>query len=170
MSIITIIDAKGKKHKVDTQEIFFRKAIYGIYLKSNKLLMVKDKLSNKWEIPGGGVENNELPIEALKREFFEETGLKILDKKIYHSKILYSCEELFFDITSRQAWKTKRDFFLISQVKGKINNQKNKEDVINIKFFSLDELPFSNVAQTIQQVLKKLLKLYKKRGIFKINS
>lgn len=35
---------------------------------------------NFWDIPGGGVEENELPRDAVVRECFEETGIQ-LDRK-----------------------------------------------------------------------------------------
>lgn len=161
MPIVTITDAKGQKHQINSHKIISRKAVYGLYLKNGKLLMVKDKVSNNWEFPGGGIENNESFLKALKREFLEETGLVILDNKISLNKIIYSCEELFFDINSNQTWKTKRNFFLISQVKGLINKQGNKDDIIKARFFSLSHLPFSQVSQTVRQVLNKLLRRYK---------
>lgn len=170
MSLVIIADAKGKEHRVDVKNILSRKAIYGLYIKDNQLLLVRDKLSNKWEIPGGGIKNGESPIQALKREFFEETGLLILDEKILPGKVVYSCEELFFDLSSHQAWKTKRDFFLISQVRGSLNKQGNKKDITKAQFFSFNKLPFTHVTHTIRQVLNKLLQLHKEGQISKINS
>jgi len=38
-----------------------------------------DNNAGKWEFPGGHIEENELPIEAAKREWQEEVGLKLPD-------------------------------------------------------------------------------------------
>lgn len=48
--------------------------------RNGKYLMVeegKDHVHGKWNIPGGGVEHGEDPVEAAKREVKEETGLEV---------------------------------------------------------------------------------------------
>ena len=64
-----------------------------ILIKDNRLLIaqrkLKDKLPNKWEFPGGKVENKETPEECLKREIKEEFGIGIsvgefLGESVYH--------------------------------------------------------------------------------------
>ncbi len=66
----------------------FVPVVGGALFHNEKLLVVKrtaDKKfkPNDWEIPGGKVEYGEDPISAIKREFFEETGLKIEVEKPY---------------------------------------------------------------------------------------
>lgn len=50
-----------------------------ILVKDNKVLIAKrsatDKLPNKWEFPGGKLEDGESPEECLKRELQEELGI-----------------------------------------------------------------------------------------------
>ena len=51
------------------------------------LLKVRSKSShdaNKWEIPGGKVKKGEFFDEALRREYLEETGLKIIIESLYN--------------------------------------------------------------------------------------
>jgi len=57
--------------------------VLGYIEKGSKVLMLyRNKKKNDmheglWVAPGGHIEKNEAPIEALEREIFEETGFKI---------------------------------------------------------------------------------------------
>lgn len=50
-------------------------AAYVIY--NNKLLLIHHKILDKWLPPGGHIEQNETPDDAIRREIKEETGLDI---------------------------------------------------------------------------------------------
>ncbi|RHZ35943.1 NUDIX domain-containing protein [endosymbiont GvMRE of Glomus versiforme] len=47
-----------------------------------ELLVIFEKKWNCWVFPGGKIEPNETPLEAAKREVFEETNLIIEDSEI----------------------------------------------------------------------------------------
>ncbi len=54
----------------------------GLVVKDRKLLLLqrrdsRPEFNNKWEFPGGGVEANESPTQALLREVKEETGYTV---------------------------------------------------------------------------------------------
>ena len=44
-----------------------------------------DYVSEKWEFPGGKIEDNESAEEAIKREITEELHLEIIDSKFFTS-------------------------------------------------------------------------------------
>lgn len=60
----------------------------GALVRDKKILLslrTEEKLTGahlKWEYPGGKVEFGETPQGAVKREFFEETGIDVLVKKM----------------------------------------------------------------------------------------
>ncbi len=58
-----------------------RVAVAVIFNKKNQVLIAKrashQHQGDKWEFPGGKVESNETPTEALKRELKEELGIDI---------------------------------------------------------------------------------------------
>lgn len=49
----------------------------GIILRNKKILFIWHKKLKTWLFPGGHIEENELPDEAVKREIYEETGLDV---------------------------------------------------------------------------------------------
>ncbi len=59
----------------------FIKVTAAILINDDKLLIAQrkpeDKLPNKWEFPGGKVENGETPEVCLKREMKEEFGIYV---------------------------------------------------------------------------------------------
>lgn len=53
-----------------------------ISIYKNKILLLKNK-DNTYELPGGHIKKGEIPINGAKREFFEETGIKIDRLKLF---------------------------------------------------------------------------------------
>lgn len=52
-----------------------RNAARGIVLRDDgKIAVFNKSFKNEYKLPGGGIENNESPEEAFKREVLEETG------------------------------------------------------------------------------------------------
>lgn len=61
-----------------------------IIIRDKKLLLVTGHGANYYWSPGGGIENNETPFLALRRELTEELGVQIKSAKHYLS---YMVEE-----------------------------------------------------------------------------
>ena len=91
------------------QELYgekLRVRVCGICLKDDQILLVHHKGLGKanslWAPPGGGMQYGESAHEALKREFLEETGLKIEVRRFlfvheYLDPPLHGIE-LFFEV------------------------------------------------------------------------
>jgi 8-oxo-dGTP pyrophosphatase MutT (NUDIX family) len=69
-------------NKDDNLKYGFRETCFGIYIKDNKVLVTYDKKHNQYSLIGGGIEENENKHNTLRREFYEEAGIKI--KNIKH--------------------------------------------------------------------------------------
>ena len=55
---------------------------YGFIIKDEKIALIKKArggYTGLLDIPGGGIEHDETPVEALKREIMEEAGVTVSD-------------------------------------------------------------------------------------------
>ncbi len=67
----------GETEKFPAEELRFRPAAYGIYVRDDQILLGRSKFTGRWDIPGGGVEAWETIEEGMIREFWEETGIRV---------------------------------------------------------------------------------------------
>lgn len=120
-------------------------AVIGIILNAEKteVLLIKRRDVPIWVLPGGGMESNEFPEEALKREIQEETGFQVL--------IVRQCAEYY--PVNRLAAIT---LIFICQIQaGKICIS---EETAEIAFYPLEKLPpsfFSLHAYWLKEALSQ---------------
>jgi 8-oxo-dGTP diphosphatase len=60
----------------------FGRPVFGVMarcaiVKDGKMLLIREKMENTWETPGGGVEAGENLEQAVRREALEETGHEV---------------------------------------------------------------------------------------------
>ena len=67
-----------------------RVSTYGVAIRDGHILMTQlaeyCTRGGSWTFPGGGIDHGEQPQEALIREMFEETGLRVLDHTLFDAK------------------------------------------------------------------------------------
>jgi len=62
--------------------------VVGVIERDNKILLIRRndpehaQWHHRWEFPGGKIELNETPVDALRREISEETGLIINSERL----------------------------------------------------------------------------------------
>jgi 8-oxo-dGTP diphosphatase len=158
---VICVDIKGKKYKIDSNKLSFRPAVYGIIIKNGKVL-----LSKQWDgydLPGGGIKIWESVDEALVREYFEETGLKIKVKDIvccetsFHKRVFkkeFVNSILIYCLCEIIGGKLSTDF-LADHEKKYISGA----EWIDIRSFS--KIKFYNPVDNVK-IIKKALKLCQK--------
>ena len=86
-----------------------------------KLLLCKRRGMNSWQFPQGGIDNNEDPFEAAKRELYEEVGINSK-----YVKLIKSSDEWYkYDVPE----KSRRKILINKNFKG----QKQKWFLFRLK-------------------------------------
>lgn len=56
--------------------------VVGVIFRNNEVCLIKHSYAPGWYLPGGSIERNETPYQAVLREVFEETGVKAKSAKL----------------------------------------------------------------------------------------
>ena len=105
-------------------------------INKNEFLIIKSKRrilnKNVYDLPAGGVDNNETLLQAAKREFQEETGVKL--KK---SNKFYKLGK-FYQMPNRI--KKKVTLFVVNIEKKQIDLNFNSDEIHSLKILTKKEL------------------------------
>lgn len=130
-SKITCRDIDGNKYKVNKNKFIFRPSVYGIVIQKNHILLSK-QFKDGYDFPGGGIEKYETIEQALKREVWEETGLKIKVGK------LVDCQSSFYKSRlHKEYWNGILLYYICKKVGGKLS--KDNFDEYEIKYADMPE-------------------------------
>lgn len=118
-----------------------------------KILLNKraDAEVESWELIGGGIEKSETPLEAVKREVFEEVGYKLgddCDKLLDLCSFNYSSASILANVSVFSAMNPGTKHF----------NDSEETFVKDLKLFSIDEALKLNLLPMTRIVLDKIKK------------
>ena len=108
----------GEEVEVPLADLRFRPGAYGILFRDDSVLLSR-QWEDGWDFPGGGVEIGETILEALVREYKEETGLLVGPVKIIH------VEDHFFQpkFDQKQHWQSIAIYYLCKYISGEISTE-----------------------------------------------
>ena len=64
---------------MNAPDCYYRVSVKALVLNDKKQFLLFKEHDDIWDLPGGGLEFNEDPTEALKREIAEESGLTLIN-------------------------------------------------------------------------------------------
>ena len=105
----------------------------------------RDNPINKWQMPQGGVDNNEKLVDALKRELYEETSVKSYE--IIHELdrwLTYELPENLLGKIWRGKYRGQKQRWFILRFSGEeneINVNTKKPEFLEWKWVEIESLP-----------------------------
>jgi 8-oxo-dGTP diphosphatase len=130
----------------------FRPAIYGVLIEAGQVLLVRAPQAFLGVVgfPGGGIELGEAPLDALRREFAEETGLEVEP-----THILWATTGLHRG-RLRPAQQLIAIHWEVRQLGGTFRPEGNGDDVEAAFFCPLHALPVDEMLDVDREVLPLL--------------
>lgn len=110
--------------------------VYGVLREGGRVLLTRSRFGLKTFInfPGGGVEIEEAPGDALLREFAEETGLVV--KPV---RVLYASQEAH--LSTQAPIQIVSVYWLVEKIAGELRLAGNGDDVLELFWADLGALP-----------------------------
>lgn len=118
----------------------FRVALYGVLVEDRKVLLATTRVPSGLIInfPGGGLELGEAPLDAVPREFREETGLEV------EVKNLLFCSQRFQQNPEYPAEQLMHIYYRVKRIGGSLIDG-NNDDVAGVSWATLEELPSKRI-------------------------
>ena len=130
--------------------------VRAVVMRDDKILLVKEKMDNKWSLPGGYADTGMLPSEIAVNEVKEESGFDVKPTRILG----------LIDYNKHQ----KRPFpfdvyqlFMECEIIG--GEAKTGIETSDVQFFSIDNLPELSERRVTEQQILKMYELYKNKNL-----
>ena len=121
--------------------------VRGAVVRDGQILLVQERIDERWCMPGGWADVGDLPSEMVVREVWEESGFNVRPRKVvgvfdanrsgrplelYHAyKVVFLC-----DLTGGEA--------------------RSSDETLDVGFFSFDDLPPLSASRTHQRHLAEV--------------
>jgi len=133
--------------------------IGGFLIHNNKVLLIHHKKLNLWLPPGGHIDENEVPDDALMREFKEEVSLDI---EIIHQNNLPVVDQVKrqlaipFHVNIHNVGDHDHCcFFYLCKLKDSSEVLINKSEILDYKWFSVEELNQDIISADVRNIALK---------------
>ncbi|MBN2884860.1 NUDIX domain-containing protein [Patescibacteria group bacterium] len=112
-------DNQKNEFLVAVEKFRFRPSVYGLLIHDGKILLSPQH--DGYDFPGGGVNMDESLEEALQREFWEETGLKIKLGQIIEAHSSFYKPGVRPGRLEDEYWNCQLIYFLVEQTGGELS-------------------------------------------------
>ena len=134
--------------------------VYGLLIEEEKILLINKitgPYDDKLDLPGGTIEFTETPINTLKRELLEETGIEIEETSLFDadSVVVNWCHNNI-DIKTHHVGIFYKILKYKNNIINKINIDSNNDDSLGASFYEIDKLNKKDLSAIAILELEKL--------------
>lgn len=125
--------------------------IYGVLLRGDDVLLTRSRFIEREFVnfPGGGVELGESPMEALRREYQEETGVTVRPVRV-----LYASEGLH--LSTQVPMQIVSIYWLVESTGGTLRRGGNGDDVIDLFWAPRRHIPTDEMFPSDREFVERL--------------
>jgi len=127
----------------------YRISVKGVEFDNEGRILLAKEDNGMWELLGGGLEYGENPIECLKREIKEETGLTVT-RVSQEPKYFVTAPKTF-----QQGWLAN----IVYEIKLEDYNFTPSNECQDLRFFSVDEAKDVELFPNVKSLFEQLRRL-----------
>ncbi len=127
-------DLFGHDHSFPADSVRFRPAAYGLLYEDQNILLSLSRFSEKWDLPGGGVESWEKLEDGLVREFFEETGVSVTVQSYV------AMQENFISFFGHP-YHSLRFYYVVQPPSASVVFTPESHELLDLRWWPVDSLP-----------------------------
>ena len=143
--------------------------VAGYMVRGGKVLLILHNKLCKWLPPGGHIEKNETPDDAVLREFKEEVGIdaELINKTVLHQKgnIKRQLAVPFYANVHNVGDHDHCCLYYLCRPKGSIKLKMLESEISGAKWFSPGEMESAGVPEDVRSIAGLALKAFKNKPL-----
>jgi ADP-ribose pyrophosphatase YjhB (NUDIX family) len=121
--------------------------VRGAVIRDGRILLVQERVDERWCMPGGWADVGDLPSEMVVREVWEESGFQVVPRKVIG---VYDANRSGRPLELYHAYKI---VFLCALTGGEA---RPSDETLDVRFFSFDDLPPLSTSRTHERHLAEV--------------
>ena len=121
--------------------------VRGAVIRGDKILLVQERVDERWCMPGGWADVGDLPSKMVEREVWEESGFEVVARKVIG---VYDANRTGVPIEFYHAYK----LVFLCEIMG--GQARPSNETLAVDFFRFDNLPPLSAARTNERHLAEV--------------
>ena len=125
--------------------------VRGAIFRDNRVLLVRERVDNKWTVPGGWADVNDSPSSAILKEIEQESGFTA---RVLKLAAIYDRNKRNHPAYLFHSWK----LFFVCEITG--GEARTSYETTGVEFFPLDALPELSTGRSNAEQIRRMHQHY----------